>query len=157
VKHADCLPFVVEDDSDFRLLLLRAFATAGVSKDRVRMVATAEDAIVALDRTPPAGEPRGGPSFVILDVNLPKASGFEVLSWVRESSSFPEIPAFMLTSSDDPGHVTRAYDLGADAYFIKPIGFHDLGGIVSAMLGHWATREHRRVPGSLADPRRTAT
>jgi DNA-binding response OmpR family regulator len=154
MKQADCLPFIVEDDPDFRFLLLRAFEKAGIPKDRIRIAADGEQAIVSFGRTPPSGAPDGAPSFVLLDVNLPKYSGFEVLSWIRESSSFPKVPVFMLTSSDDPDEVARAYALGTDAYFIKPLD-SDLGGIISAMLGHWATREHRRVPGSLADPRQT--
>jgi DNA-binding response OmpR family regulator len=61
----------------------------------------------------------------------------------------------MLTSSDDPEDVARAYDLGADAYFVKPVELRELGRIISAMLGHLAGGEHRPVPGSLADPRQT--
>jgi len=156
MNHGNCLPFIVEDDPDFRFLLLRAFEKAGIPKGRIRTAANGEQAIVSFGRTSPSGEPDGAPSFVILDVKLPKYSGFEVLSWIRETSSFPKVPVFMLTSSDDPDDVARAYDLGADAYFVKPMEYRDLGGIVSAMLGHCAVREHRRVPGSLADPRQTS-
>jgi CheY-like chemotaxis protein len=155
VKDADCLPFIVEDDRDFRFILLRAFEKAGIPKGRIRIAADGEQAIASFGPQSPSGEPGAAPSFVILDINLPKYSGFEVLSWIRESSSFPQVPVFMLTSSDDPDDVARAYDLGTDGYFVKPLEYSDLGGIISAMLGHWATREHRRVPGSLADPRQT--
>jgi DNA-binding response OmpR family regulator len=151
MTHGNCLPFVVEDDPDFRFLLLRTFEKAGIPKDRVRIAVDGKEAIVSFGRTV------GVPSFVVLDIHLPKSSGLEVLSWIRESSSFPEVPVFMLTSSDEPDDVARAYDLGADAYFIKPLDYRDLGGIVSAMLGHWATRERRRVPGSVADPRQAGT
>jgi DNA-binding response OmpR family regulator len=142
----DCQPFIVEDDPDFRFILLRALEKAGIPRGRIRTAADGEQAI--------AGLGLASPSFVILDLKLPKFTGLEVLAWIRESASVPNLPVFMLTTSDDPDDVARAYDLGTDAYFIKPMNTRALDEIVAAVLGHWATRDHRRIPGSLADPRK---
>ena len=149
-RYSQCRPFVVEDDGDFRLLLTRAFAKAGVPKDRLRMVADGEQAIEALKPVTPDPLLRENlpPSLIVLDLNLPKRSGLDVLAWIRERPELQEVPVFMLTSSEHPDHIARAFELRTDSYFVKPATSKELQEIVEGMLGFWFTRTHRRLPKS---------
>jgi len=76
------------------------------------------------------------PHFLLLDLNLPKKDGFEVLRRLRASSVCKGIPVLIITSSDAPGDLTRATELGA-AYFRKPPSYDEylkLGGVLKQML-----------------------
>jgi DNA-binding response OmpR family regulator len=149
-RYSQCHPFIVEDDEDFKLLLARALAKAGVSKDRLRMVADGEQAIETLKRVTPDPLLRENlpPSLIVLDLNLPKMSGLELLAWIRERPELQQVPVFMLTSSEHPDHIARAFELRTDSYFVKPANSKELQEIVEGMLGFWFTRIHRRLPNS---------
>ena len=89
---------------------------------------------------------------IILDVNLPMKSGLDVLSWIRQYPSLKEIPVFMLSTSDHPDQIARAFELRTDSYFIKPADVNELQTVVEGMLGFWHSRTHRRLPRSRPDP-----
>lgn len=156
-RYRGCRPFVVEDDADFRLLLARAFTKAGVPKDRLRTVADGEAAVQALKNvTPdPLVQENTPPSLIVLDVNLPKMSGLDVLAWIRQAPALKDVPVFMLSSSEHPNHVTRAFALRTDSYFVKPRDLNELQTVVEGMLGFWHSRTYRRLPGSADNPRTT--
>jgi CheY-like chemotaxis protein len=142
MRYKSCRPLVVEDDSDYRLLLLRAFAKAGVPGENVRATADGEEALGFLG----SATEKDAPSLVVLDLNLPGMSGLEILAWIRGSSRFPDVPAFLLTSSEEPEHVGRAYDLRTDSYFVKPREFHELSSCtvsVPPVCGLWCTTPTR--------------
>src|SRR3989454_9633189 len=65
-------------------------------------------------------------ALMLLDIRLPRRSGFEVLAWVREQPEFRRLPVIMLSSSGDAADIGRAHDAGANAYHVKPAGFDDL-------------------------------
>jgi DNA-binding response OmpR family regulator len=149
-RYRDCHPFVVEDDQNFRLLIARALEKAGVPKDRIRTFPDGEQAIAAIQKLNPGSEFRADlqPSIILLDVSLPKKSGLDVLAWIKECPTLRIVPVFMLTSSEHPDHISRAFELRTDSYFIKPPDITELQTIVESMLGFWHTRSHRRLPGS---------
>jgi chemotaxis family two-component system response regulator Rcp1 len=84
-------------------------------------------------------EPRSlAPDLILLDLNLPRIDGAQVLSHLRKSDSFSCIPVIVLTSSDSPKDRQMALDLGANLYFRKPTdlaSFMDLGRIIEETLG----------------------
>lgn len=147
-RYRECRPFVVEDDPDFRMLLALAFGKVGVPKDQLRMVADGEQAIEALRPVTPDPLLRENlpPSIIVLDLNLPKRSGLDILAWIRQRPALQDVPVFMLTSSEHADHVARAFELRTDSYFVKPMDSRELLGIVEGMLGFWFTRTHRRLP-----------
>lgn len=63
----------------------------------------------------------GAPDLMLLDLGLPQVSGFDLLDWVRERPARRARLVIVLSSSDDPANVDRAFELGADAYFVKPL------------------------------------
>jgi CheY-like chemotaxis protein len=158
-RYHSCYPLVVEDDPAFRLLLSRAFERAGVPPGHVRMVGDGASAVVALQSANPDAVLRSGlpPSFVVLDHGLPGKSGLEVLEWIKERRALEGMPVFLLTSSERPEHVSRAFELRADSYYIKPPVFEELQKIVDGMLGFWHTRKQRRPQGDPPAPNPSRT
>jgi len=116
------LVLLVEDNRTDSWLLQRAFERSGT---HVRMlhVANGDDAVAYL-RGDGEYHNRGVfplPGVVILDLKLPRRSGFEVLQWLRhDSTNLRRLPVVVLSSSAEPKDVNRAYDLGANSYLQKP-------------------------------------
>ena len=66
------------------------------------------------------------PDRVVLDLKMPIKTGFEALEWIRSQKSFEQLPVIILSSSDDPKDVKRAFDLGATKYFVKSPQLQDV-------------------------------
>src|SRR5262249_31740660 len=77
------------------------------------------------------------PTIVLLDLKLPRKSGLEVLAWMRDQPSLKRLPVIMLTSSRHPLDINRAYDLGANSYLVKPVGFDALVEMVRQLDQYW--------------------
>ena len=129
---------LVEDDPTDVLLLRRAFAKAGV-ENPLQAVSDGDAAVAYLAGT-------GGyvnryrhpvPSLVLLDIKLPRRSGLEVLTWMREQPDLRRLAVIMLTSSREPGDISRAYDAGANGYHVKARAFEDLLDLVDALKVYW--------------------
>lgn len=122
---------VVEDNPTDALLLRRALTEHGVDYEMV-VVGDGEEAIEYLEKCKGAK-----PELIIVDLNLPKEDGIEVLKVYRGSPSFIETLMVILTSSDSPSERQRAEIIGVDAYLRKPIeldAFLALGGTLKKLL-----------------------
>jgi len=101
----------------------------------------AEDGVAALDflyRRPPYQDaPR--PDLVLLDLNLPKMDGREVLARIKSDESLRLIPVVVLTTSQAEEDVLRAYRLNANCYVTKPVDLHQFNRIVQAIEEFWLT------------------
>lgn len=82
-----------------------------------------------------AGAPR--PDFVLLDVNLPRMSGLDVLVQIKEDPALLDIPVVMLTTSEDEGDVLRAYRSQASSYITKPMDLGQFVAVVRWIEGYW--------------------
>ena len=83
-------------------------------------------------------EPSNGfPQLIVLDLNLPKKSGFEVLRFVKGDKMLKRIPVIVLSSSQNPKDVARAYDLRANCYLTKPTNFEAFLNVVKALEYFW--------------------
>ena len=69
---------------------------------------------------------RQRPAAVLLDLKMPRVSGFDVLAWVRRQENLRRMPILVLTSSNHSADIQRAYELGANRYFTKTPGFLDV-------------------------------
>jgi len=105
-------------------------------------VVIARDGAEALDylcrRASFAGREPGNPALVLLDLKMPKVDGLEVLRHVKSDSSLKTIPVVVLTSSREEQDVVRSYDLGVNAYVVKPVDFHAFIDAVKLLGGFWA-------------------
>jgi CheY-like chemotaxis protein len=125
------LILVVEDSDDHVLLLRHAFQKAGI-KNPIQVVSTGEEAIEYLDGT---GRYSNWdifrlPAVVLLDLKLPGIDGFGVLRWVRQQAGLKGLIVIMLTSSDLMQETNHAYELGVNAFLVKPV---DLGKLIEMM------------------------
>jgi CheY-like chemotaxis protein len=73
------------------------------------------------------------PDLILLDLKMPRVSGFDVLAWLRTSGLLKGVPVVVLTSSNHEADVKRAYDLGARSYLVKPVGFEALVELVKTL------------------------
>jgi CheY-like chemotaxis protein len=128
----------VEDDPNDVLLVELAFKKIGPSAG-LQVVNNGEEAIkyLAGAEVNGGGQKNPVPSLVLLDVKLPRCSGLEVLSWLRGRDDLRRIPVVMLTSSNQPSDVNRAYDLGANSYLVKPSALDDLVEMLRKVTVYW--------------------
>ncbi|MGF6531417.1 MULTISPECIES: response regulator [Paraburkholderia] len=78
------------------------------------------------------------PAVILLDKKLPKIDGHEVLKSVRADDRLKRIPVVMLTSSREEKDLLRSYDLGVNAYVVKPVEFDDFMAAISDLGMFWA-------------------
>jgi CheY-like chemotaxis protein len=125
----------VEDEENDVLFMRRALARAGASCE-LRSVGDGESAMAYLGGRPPYAEaPR--PRLVLLDLNLPGRSGFEVLEWCRAQPALRGLPIVVISSSGRPEDREKARLLGADDYFLKPTSTAHLVEIARTVRQRW--------------------
>ena len=96
----------------------------------------------------------GNPAVMLLDLKLPKVDGLEVLRFVRQTSSLKSIPVVMLTSSKEEQDLLRSYELGVNAYVVKPVEFNEFVTAISDLGVFWAVL-NEPPPGSMRFIRRS--
>jgi CheY-like chemotaxis protein len=128
----------VEDDPNDVLLIARAFRKAEIPAS-IQVVNDGEQAVNYLsgNNSFSSREQFPLPSLVLLDLKLPRKSGIEVLAWIRAQAGLKRIPVVMLTSSNQPMDINRAYDLGANAYLVKPVNFDNLVEMLKTLDSFW--------------------
>jgi two-component system, response regulator len=77
------------------------------------------------------------PRVVFLDLKLPKVSGHEVLRRMKSDEKTREIPVVVMTSSGQQADIDRCYEMGANSYVVKPIGFQDFSRVVKELKLYW--------------------
>jgi CheY-like chemotaxis protein len=135
---------LAEDDDNDVLLFSRAIKSSGLACD-VKSVSDGQQAIDYLQRNPPFADKQAFPfpRFLILDLKMPRKSGFEVLEWLQEHPECKVIPTIVFSSSKIADDVKRAYQLGANSYFTKPNDYEELKSVFQLMLKYW---EKANVP-----------
>src|SRR5688500_11921600 len=120
------LILLIEDNESDELLTVRALEKANVANEIV-VVRDGEEALAYLFSTGPyAGRsPSYLPTVVLLDLNLPKIGGLDVLRRVRADDRTRHLPVVVLTSSGEERDVVQSYQLGANAYVRKPVDFNE--------------------------------
>jgi CheY-like chemotaxis protein len=78
-------------------------------------------------------------SLVLLDLKMPRRSGFEVLEWIRSNPALKCLPVLILTSSRHDLDVRRAYEMGANSYLVKPVNFEALVNMAKILDLYWMT------------------
>ena len=126
---------LVEDNQDDIELTLEALKDSKVSM-QIEVVTDGMAAMEFLHREGKyADKPR--PDLVLLDLNLPKMDGREVLKEIRADENLTDIPVVVLTTSEDEGDILRAYKLHANCYIAKPVDFNRFTEIIRQVEGFW--------------------
>jgi chemotaxis family two-component system response regulator Rcp1 len=84
------------------------------------------------------GAPR--PDFILLDLNLPKMDGRELLAAIKEDESLKAIPTVILTTSDSEADITMSYQLQANCYLTKPVQLEEFENLVKSIDDFWLTK-----------------
>jgi len=129
---------LIEDNPSDRDLTRRALERAHISN---RLI-VAEDGEEGLDYLFGRGQyegrdPRDLPTVVLLDINLPKLNGLEVLQRIRDNEITRLLPVVMLTTSDQEQDVVASYNLGANSYIRKPVDFHQFAEAIHNWGIYW--------------------
>ena len=132
------LILIAEDNEDHAFLLRRALKRGAVLNP-VFVVADGEEAIAYLK-----GEGKFAdryeyplPGLLLLDLNMPKKDGFEVLQWIRQQPCLKRLRVVVLTTSDNPDDIDRAYELGANSFMVKPLEKQQFVEVTDAIKGYW--------------------
>jgi CheY-like chemotaxis protein len=128
----------VDDDPDDVALIQRAFCRANLANP-IKVARDGEEAVDYLSGRGAHADRTASPLpvLILLDLKIPRRNGHEVLAWMREQEGLRRIPVAMLTSSRERRDVDRAYDLGANAYFVKPVDFEELLRLVKSLHMFW--------------------
>lgn len=138
MNAADCTVLLVEDNPDDVLLTTRAFKRANLFSP-IQVVEDGDKAVSYLSGAPPYNDRDRYPLpvLVLMDLKLPRRSGLEVLKWIRSVPALKVLPVVVLTSSAENRDVNSAYDLGANSYLVKPVGFDALFDMVKILQPYW--------------------
>jgi CheY-like chemotaxis protein len=128
---------VAEDSEPDVLLIREALTTAGIPSENLQVASDGERAIRLFDEL---GTRESGdcPDLVLLDINLPKKKGREILRHIRKSARCASTKVLIVTSSNLERDREEMERLGADGYFLKPFdyaAFMELGPLVRKLLG----------------------
>jgi CheY-like chemotaxis protein len=134
---------LAKDNEDYAVLFRRALhaaqieATLDVVRDGQEAVDYLAGAGLYTDR-----ELHPFPKLLLLDLKMPRMDGFEVLSAVRQRLGLTQLPVVVLTHSDNPADVKRAYELGATSYFRKPDSLEGLDEMIHVLHAYWLKFNH---------------
>lgn len=129
---------LAEDDLGDQKLTRRAFADGKIEND-LYVVSDGEEALDFLMRRgqyeDPATSPR--PDLLLLDLNMPKIDGRQVLQTMKDNPQCPNIPTVVLTTSRQEEDVIRSYDLGVKSYITKPVEFLQFVEAIKVLGVYW--------------------
>jgi len=130
----DIFILIAEDDADDRFLLSAAFEENGFT-DKLHFVENGVELLEFLQNTPEGAEQL--PNFILLDLNMPKKDGREVLKELKQSNRFRKIPVIIFSTTNNEQEMKRCYDLGANSYITKPNSFANLIKTVAVLRSYW--------------------
>ena len=130
----------VEDDPNDVLLLQRACRKAALNfnvvsasdGDKAVAYLSGADGFSSREKFPI-------PHLILLDLKMPRKSGLEVLSWIRGQPELKRIVVCVFTSSKHDEDINTAYELGANSYLVKPVGFDELVEMIRTVNNYWLT------------------
>ncbi len=129
---------IAEDDEDDYLLTMEALKEAGVDtqikwvKDGEELMDYLEPVGTAIKKTSPEF-----PSLILLDLNMPRKDGREVLDEIKKNNALRKIPVVVLTTSKAETDINHAYDLGVNSYIQKPVRFNEFVEVIKVLSNYW--------------------
>ena len=129
---------LADDDPNDVFLLQRAFQKTNIANP-LQVVRDGEEAMAYLSGQAQYADRQRHPLpvLLLLDLKMPRKSGFEVLRWLRQQAGLKRLPVVVLTSSNQNPDINKAFDLGANSYIVKPGGFDSLVEMVKNLNLYW--------------------
>ncbi len=135
MNNKDKIILLVEDNEGDIVLITDAFEEASIAVT-LKIVRNGQDALSFLmKKNGYENEPR--PDLIILDVNLPRLNGHEVLKVIKEDEDLRRIPVVMLTTSSSPSDINRSYQNHVNCYITKPVDVDDFMKAVVSIESFW--------------------
>ena len=135
----DFVILLAEDDVNDALLVERALSRAGIHNP-IMIVRDGQEAIDYLEGKGPFADRKNFPlpTLALLDIKMPKKNGLEVLEWVRHNGGgLKLLPVIIMSSSSIQEDIDRAYQLGVNAYLVKPTAFDELVETLKTTTDFW--------------------
>jgi CheY-like chemotaxis protein len=128
---------IAEDDADDRFLLQTAFEENGFT-DPLEFVENGIELIEYLSRISQKKILDAQyPGFILLDLNMPKKDGREVLKEIKQHPELKKIPVIIFTTTKNENEIRRCYELGANTYVVKPVSFDALVKVIQEIRSYW--------------------
>ena len=128
---------LVEDNEGDIVLTLKALKQAKVSNG-VNVVKDGEAALQFLKKEGQFKDVQT-PDLILLDINLPKVDGIEVLAEIKKDKALMSIPVIMLTTSDSEKDIMKSYNNHANCYITKPVEFQEFIKVIQSIKDFWIT------------------
>jgi len=127
------------DDDPNDIELLRAAASRAKAHFNLQNVEDGEKAIAYLTGAGMYADRHSFPlpALILLDIKMPRATGLEMLKWIRQNPEFVHLPVVVLSGSELHEDIRQAYAIGANSYLIKPLGFEALVDLVRDVKAVW--------------------
>lgn len=132
-KNIEKTILLVEDNPIDIDLTLRAFATKKIA-NKIEVARDGEEALSYIERWE-NGE--STPIVILLDLNMPKVNGLEVLEKLKSHATYKTIPVVVLTTSSESSDLKTAYELGVNSYIVKPVSFEKFLDVVGHIDLYW--------------------
>lgn len=129
---------IAEDDEDDYLLTIEALKEAGVDS-QIKWVKDGEELMDYLEPIGAKIRKPGSefPSLILLDLNMPRKDGREVLEEIKKNETLRKIPVVILTTSKAETDINHAYDLGVNSYIQKPVRFSEFVEVIKVVSHYW--------------------
>lgn len=133
------LVVLLAEDSEHDIRAVRRIWKKSALANPLVIVADGAECMDYLLRRNHFDDPKANPcpDVLLLDINLPKIDGFEVLRRIKQSDKLRRLPVVVLTSSTREEDMRRAYDLGANAFISKPNGMREMSALLDIILQFW--------------------
>jgi CheY-like chemotaxis protein len=132
----DIFILIAEDDADDRFLLQAAFEENGFT-DKLKFVENGVEVLDYLISLKDSPVDNHLPRFILLDLNMPKKDGREVLKELKQNPDLKKVPVVIFSTTNNEQEMRRCYELGANSYITKPNSFESLLKTVAALRSYW--------------------
>ena len=138
VGQQRCAILVADDDEGERYLIQKAMEDSGVNGD-IQFLEDGQLVVDELNVQLAVSEPgaRKLPCLILLDLNMPRMDGRDVLKVVKSHPDLKRIPIVVMTNSKNPQDVESTYRDGANSFFTKPLNYSDLVNLITLLKTYW--------------------
>lgn len=137
MTKTDAIIMITDDDPDDRLLAKEAFSDNNLQNPLI-FTEDGEDLMdYMFKRNKYAGQELPMPDIILLDLNMPKKDGREVLMELKTDHAFKRIPVVVFTTSRSEEDIATTYDLGVNSYITKPVSYDSLVKAINVMGNYW--------------------
>ena len=158
LNACDYTIFIVEDDPDEATLLQQAFQKAKL-RNPIQVFRDGQEVMDYLSRR--GNDSRKAfsnavPTLMLLDLKMPRKTGFEVLEWLRHQSLLKRLVVVVMANSLHPSDINRAYELGCNSYLAKPTTPEQFVEVVTMIFKYWLVLNINPDLDNTASPRMTS-